>query len=97
LDELTSTEVGLTVSVPVPSFELDTVTVGELARLVRVPDEVDFSWVVKVDVPALEGPAPTRPRPGPVGDREGRAGGQGDTRDRYDWPAAETVPVDAVV
>ena len=66
LDELTSTEVGLTVSVPVPSFELDTVTVGELARLVRVPDEVDFSWVVKVDVPALEGAsADEAPPPAP--------------------------------
>jgi len=66
LDELTSTEVGLTVSVPAPLAELDTVTVGELARLVRVPDEVDFSWVVKVDVPALEGAsADEAPPPAP--------------------------------
>jgi hypothetical protein len=44
----------------------DTVTVGELARLVRVPDEVDFSWVVKVDVPALEGAsADEAPPPAP--------------------------------
>ena len=41
--------------VPEPSAELVTVTVGELARLVRVPEEVDFSWVVKVEVPDDDG------------------------------------------
>jgi hypothetical protein len=49
--ELTFAEVGLTVMVPVPSAEVPTATLGELARSVKVPLEVDFSEVVNVELP----------------------------------------------
>ena len=54
---------GETVIVPVPSLAT-TATVGETARLCRVPPVEDFSVVVKVFVPPLPGvaaPAPPEP------------------------------------
>ena len=66
VDDPASTDVGETNKVPEPSGDPLRLTGGELARLVRVPPEVDFSWVVKIEAPELEGAsAAEAPPPAP--------------------------------
>jgi hypothetical protein len=60
------TKAGDTVSVPEPSGEALTVTLGEEERLVRVPELDDFSSVAKLTAPRLAGgTAPVVPPPAP--------------------------------
>jgi hypothetical protein len=60
------TKAGDTVSVPEPSGEALTVTLGEEERLVRVPELEEISSVEKLTAPRLVGgTAPVEPPPAP--------------------------------
>ncbi len=66
VDEPAVTVEGDTVSVPEPSGEALTLTLGDDERLVSVPEEDDSSSVEKLMAPVLAGgSAPVEPPPDP--------------------------------